>query len=360
MKENRSDIVYICVQPNTLYYVWQVNLWLESAKEHNILDKCHILIYRPSVQDKWLEQWKIVEDLYPEARLFYYTDKGVAGFLKIYVPILRPHTLSQHFRSFPELSKKAIFYHDCDIILNRNLDIDKYLSDDINYVADTGSDYLSHQYFESKERDVLPEKLQEYIKDDILLGACDIVGISKHCVVENLENTGGAQYLLKGITYEFWDKVERSSLELVLYLKLVNRRYFESESKGYQAWCSDMWAVLWNLWAEGRKTKKSSEISFCWSTDTIDRLDKHPILHNAGVTSSSTIRTRDDREDGQGKVFVDAPAFYKGRYHESKFTPFNDTEYIENILNHPLSKGYCFYNYLEKIMKIKNKYSLKY
>lgn len=353
------EIVFICTQPNSLYYIWQVNIWLESAKEYGISDKCQILVYMPGKEDKPLEEWKIVEGLYPEAKFFYYNDKGVNKLLSIYIPILRPHTLAQHFERFPELESKAIFYHDCDIILNRKLEIDKYINDDINYVSPIGSDYLSHIYFESKEEDVREDKKEEYSQINVLSEACELVGINKQIVVDNYDNTGGAQYVLKNINYKFWEEVQRACIDIRLYLKLCNRRYFENEDIGFQSWCSDMWAVLWILWKNGKETKKIDEMSFCWSTDTKDTIITHPILHNAGVTATSTIRTTKKDEFGQ-PIFVDAPAFYKGRYHTGSFTPFHDEKYVENILTHPTSKGYCFHTYLEKIIKIKNKYSLTY
>lgn len=356
------ELIYISVEPNNLYYVWQVNVWLESANKHGILDKCHVLIYKPDAHVEWLPEWNIVEKLYPEAKFFRYDDRGIRNLLQVYIPILRPHTLQQHFAKYPELKEKAIFYHDCDIILNRALDIEKYLDDDVNYVSNTvvPSDYMSHKYFESKRRDVKPEMQWEYDKIDVLEEAAQIVGISKDVIISNYNNTGGAQYLLKNIDSKFWKKVEKDSFELVLYLKSINRRFFENEAKGFQSWCSDMWAVLWNIWKIGAETLVVPEMSFCWATDVIKQTETHPILHNAGVTSESTIRTRINNLNGEGKIFIDAPAFYKGRYHQGSITPFRDYNYINTILLHPTSKGYCFYKYLQEVINIKNKYNLSY
>lgn len=354
------ELVYVCIQPQDKYYIWQVNMWLESCKTHGIFNtaEVHILLYKPDGHAKWYKEWKALEDLYPEAKFFRYEDRGIRNLLHVYIPLLRPHTLAQHFRQHTELSKKAILYHDCDIILNKPLDIAKYLDDDVAYVSDTifPNDYMSHKYFESKGKDVEEAKREEYKNVDVLAEAGAIVGISKETIVSNYENTGGAQYLLKNIDYTFWEKVQKDSIEMVLYLKSINRRWFESEEKGIQSWCSDMWAVLWNIWKRGGETKIAKEMDFCWATDVIEKLQTHPILHMAGVMSSSTIRTRIEAPDGSGKIHVDAPAFYKGRYYTGSFSPFNDEEYLQNILNNDISKQYCFYKYVEMIEEVKNKY----
>jgi hypothetical protein len=358
------DLVYMCVQPNDLYYVWQVNVWLESCRRYGILDKhkVHILIYKPDLHTFWLKGWEDVNKLYPEAEFHRYGDKGIKGMLKHYIPLLRPHVLWQHFTKFPELKEKAVFYHDCDIMLNRPLEIEQFLDDDINYVSDTvsRSDYMSHKYFEAKRKDVLPDKLEEYDKRDILAETAKIVGLEKQLIVDNYSNTGGAQYLLKNIDARYWDFVQTHSLEIRLYLQSVNKKFFESESKGFQSWCADMWAVLWGLWAREDETRVVPEMSFGWAPDKKDSLIKYPILHNAGLTSDSKIRTLQEAPDGSGKVHVEAPTFYKGRYASSKITPFTDDKHVKDILSNPISSQYCFHAYLEEIMYIKNKYNLSY
>lgn len=371
------DLIYICVQPNQLYYTFQVNVWLESAKRYNIEDKCHILIYNQDEKIPFLDEWNIIQNIYPKAKFFFYQDNGISNLLNLYIPLLRPHTLFQHFTAYPELKDKAIFYHDCDIILNRALNLNQYLDDDINYVSNTiyPSDYMSHKYFEAKRKDILPEgyknmsleeqapldrKLEEYDKRDILEETGKICGVSKDTIVNNYENTGGAQYLLKNIDATFWDYVQSHSLEIRIYLQSVNRKFFISEERGFQSWCADMWAVLWGLWAKGAQTRVIDELSFCWSTETKDNLSIKPILHNAGVTSEGVIRTIIPNPDGEGKIMINAPAFYKGRYHNSLRTPFNDDNYINNILHHPISSQYCFHTYLQEIVNIKQKYQLNY
>jgi len=135
-----------------------------------------------------------------------------------------------------------------------------------------------------------------------------LVGITREICEKNNLHSGGAQYLLKNIGSSFWEKCIGDCIMIRQYLQNVNRQFFENENKGYQSWCADMWAVLWNLWLREQETKIIPEMEFAWSTDNIKKLDRVTILHNAGIASNY-----------QG----DVPVFYKGLYHNNK-NPFLD------------------------------------
>ena len=127
------------------------------------------------------------------------------------------------------------------------------------------------------------------------------------------------------------------------YLQNVNREYFKDENSGYQSWCADMWAVLWNIWLRDQETKVVPEMAFAWATDPISKLDTHTIFHNAGIVS----------ETGNGY-----PAFYKGKYHMGT-DPTKDPN-LDMIINHEESKKYCTSFYATKLKEIKDKYKLDY
>lgn len=44
-----------------------------------------------------------------------------------------------------------------------------------------------------------------------------------------------------------------------------------------------MWALLWNAWIFGHKTKIDKELDFCMATDKIDLWNENYIYHNAGI-----------------------------------------------------------------------------
>lgn len=337
-------MIYLAVQPDDNYFKWQIGLWLESLRNIGESHKAQVLLFTPSSRKD--NDWEDVIQRFPEASFFRYYDPIDQGkrLREIYLPSLRPFCLYQHFKKYPELEKETIFYCDADILFVRKLNIQNYLKDDIIYLSDTNS-YINASYFDSKIKDVLPEKLEEYKSQDILNTAANIIGISREVCEKNNLNSGGAQYLLKNIPADFWKEVWMSSAKLVIYLQSINKLYFESTNKGFQVWCSDMWAVLWELWKRGYETKVVKELDFAHSTDLKTSLLHKDILHNAGVTA-------DVMELHKKQVATFNKVKYKIK------SPFEDADYLNSVLHNEDSQKYCFHVYLEHLLNYKNKYSL--
>lgn len=330
------DLKFICCQPDDTYYIWQVQLWIESLKALNQSEKAIVLVYTPKDRKVRNSKWDKLVELYPEVEFaFYNDDHDVHPKLALYIPILRPYTLWRYFSEHPEMSEKAIFYCDCDVLFLENFNIDSLIQDDINYLSDTNS-YINASYFDNKVRDVKPDKLEEYKKLDVLSECSALVGVTRETCVANNQHSGGAQYLLKNIDADFWKKVMDNTLLIRSYLMSINRTYFASESKGFQSWCADMWGVLWNIWYKGGETKVIPELNFAWATDPIGRLQSTTIFHNAGVGA-----------DNQGGH----PCFYKGKYHQG-MNPFTDP-HLDAILNNEESKKWCTWYYASKLDKIR-------
>jgi len=337
-----KDLKFVTVQPDDTYFTWQVHLWLESLKEIGRSDKAIVLIYIPTNRAK-NAKWQQVIDLYPEAEFHFYQDEGeLDRYIPIYIPVLRPWTLWKHFKANPDLSNKAIFYCDSDVLFTKNFNVDEYIEDDICYLSDTNS-YINATYFESKEKDVLPNKLEEYKTRDILGEVMSLVGVEKQVAYDNNQHSGGAQYFLKDVDATFWNKVMNDSLMIRTYLQKVNKDFFENESKGYQSWCADMWGVLWNLWFRGQETKVIKEMNFSWATDPIERLEENTLFHNAGIVSP---------HNGTYNCF------YKGKYHNGG-DPTKDA-HLDAVLNDEQSQKYCTWFYANKLKELKNKYNLNY
>jgi hypothetical protein len=273
---------------------------------------------------------------------FYKDEDNASNLLRIYIPVLRPYTMWRFLKDEPSYSSKAIFYCDSDIIFTKDFNIDSYIQDDVNYLSDTNS-YINATYFDSKIKDVLPEKVWDFKQVDVLAEVTSIIGITRQTCEDNNLNSGGAQYLLKNTDANFWKKVMNDCILIRTYLQGVNKEFFENENTGYQSWCADMWSVLWNIWFRGQETKIIPEMDFAWSSDTIDKLKTTTILHNAGIVS----------EDGNGY-----PAFYKGKYHMG-LDPFEDTQ-IENVLSNMESRKFCTWFYAKKLDELKEKYKLNY
>jgi hypothetical protein len=157
----------------------------------------------------------------------------------------------------------------------------------------------------------------------------DVIGVNKQFVIDNEKDSGGAQYLIKSIPAEFWNKVYWDSENIYKpIVKLQNGDH----SNPFQIWCADMWAVLWNLWVWDKTVRVSDKLSFAWSTSLISEWDKHLIYHNAGATGN------------------EKHLFYKGQYQNK--TPYN-------IKLEDFSDKFCSYKYVEEILKTKEGLCLK-
>ncbi len=337
----KRDLIFIQSIPCDTYYLWQTHMWLESLKEIGKSDKAISLVYTPKDRTR-NPKWDKLVEFYPEATFFFLTDEdNIARFIPIYIPIIRPYMLMKYFKLHPELKDKAVFYCDADILFTKSFNIDHLLDDEICYVSDTNS-YINASYFDSKIKDVKPDKLEEYKTRDVLGEAIGNVGSDRTTAEKYNLHSGGAQYLLKNIDEDFWNKCIGSTLGTRMYLQQVNASFFESENKGFQSWCADMWAVLWNIWIRGMETRVVPEMDFSWSTDGIDKLSK-PIFHNAGAT---------------GLKAGEIPIFYKSQYHTG-INPFFDPS-LEVLYTDEKTKTLCNWYYVSKMIELKNKYNMSY
>lgn len=342
------DLKFICAQPDDTYYVWQVHLWLESLRNIGHSDKAIVLVFTPRDREATLDYWKRIEALYPEAEFAYYKDQHqISDMLGIYIPILRPYVLWRYFKDHPVMVSKAVFYCDCDILFTDKFNIDHLIEDDVCYLSDTNS-YINATYFDSKAKDVKEDKKEEYSKRDILSEIASVVGISREIAEEHNEHSGGAQYFLKNIDAKFWAKMMNDTIMIRTYLMSVNREFFETEDKGFQSWCADMWGVLWNLWFRGLEVKVVPEMGFSWAPDPVEKLETHPIYHNAGLNTELFEQDKDH-------IY---PCFQKTKYHGGK-DPFIDPQ-LDLVINHEESQKHCISLYAKALKELYAKYQLNY
>jgi len=341
-----GNLRFVTCLPQDSYYTWQVHLWLESLKELGHSNKAIVLIFIPHGK-QYNKKWDQIISLYPETLFkFYFDDHGIHELLPIYIPVLRPYLMWRFYTDFPEMNDTKIFYCDSDVIFTNQFNISHLLEDDINYLSDTNS-YINAVYFDSKEKDVLPEKLEKYKTIDVLDDLSKLIGINREIAETNNFNSGGAQYLLKNLDSSFWLKVMKDCITIRKYLQWINKLYFESEAKGFQSWCADMWAVLWNLWALNKQTKVVKDLDFAWASNPKTILDNYTILHNAGLSG--------DYYDNGNERF---PVFFKGKYINGT-DPLQD-QHLITVINDNTSQKYCTHLYTEKLLELKRKYNLIY
>lgn len=344
------ELVFISAQPSDLYFVWQVDVQLHNFRKYGYSDKAHVLVFLKKGEEI-NKSWGLLVKEYPETTFWFREDtEGIEKYITSfhYAPLLRPWLLRKYWQEHPELKDKAVFYHDSDIIFTKKLDFSPFLNDDINYLSYTGneersSNYLNYDYFLNKLNDVDPSKLKKFMEADPLGKFTSMFGITPHTLEENNQKTGGAQYLLKGVDSKFWADVFDGCLFLKTGMHNYNQHYFqgntplEKENKGFQAWCADMWSVLWNLWARGMKTECPKEFDFCWATDTIDKWDRTYIYHDAGKTEGTDLFNKKGPKVKLGDRQVVA-------YASNMSTPFEDDLSWVN-------PGFCSKNYVKEIQE---------
>jgi hypothetical protein len=310
--KTKKNLRFVSAQPAIPYYTWQVEVMLNNFIEMGVnLNNVDIVCWK---EDGTIpEAWSKLANNYA-ARFFFYDDTRTT---KHYISSIRPNILKQHFQLHPYLKDETIFYHDCDIIFTKPIKdwiTEDMINDDKWYGSDTRW-YIGHNYIKSKGEDVL----------DLM---CEIVGIDKKLVETNELNSIGAQYIMKGISHYFWERVERECEILFKDVSELNTKKKQEDPTHHelQIWCADMWAVLWNGWKMGHQTICHDNLQFSWATSNEDDYNKYNIMHNAGITTG---------ENGQ---------FYKAQY-------MDRLPYLENLNIKENTASWHYWNEIQKTAK---------
>ena len=308
-----KNLIFVSAQPDTVYFHWQVEVYMYQFSKFGIIDNCHVLFgyTGESPSEGGLKLQKMYKNIH------FYKDERVD---KSYIPTIRPHILAKFFKEFPKLGKN-VFYHDSDIIFTKLPNFSLMLNDNISYLSDTIS-YIGYNYImDCCKR--YKEKYPELADNDLLLGMCKEADISPDLVKVNETNSGGAQYLLKNINGTFWEDCEKTCVSLYKYMCEYERKY--PIEHHIQKWTADMWAVLWNYWKNGGITKIHSELDFSWATDTMQNYNSKTIFHLAGVSND----TAKDR-------------FYKAKYINNDVIGeyIKDNTIFDNVIPTSATYGY--------------------
>ena len=270
-------MIYLSAQPDQTYFNWQLEIQLRNFHALGITKD----------QIQILASFKPERGLNPDFQTFIDKNSHLANFYTYpdqrekpkYTSSIRPNILKQHFEKYPELENETLFYHDSDILFSRIPQIQDVETNAICYVSDTRN-YLDIDY------------IRRTGSVQLLADMANIVGIPVDIIERNKQHTGGAQYILKGINVAFWEKVENDSEALYTLMKEYNKKLwvkeypdkkeYKSKKRGIQAWCADMWAVLWNLWLDNRKVEIHPEMDFSWPYSPIEEWDRKAIQHYSG------------------------------------------------------------------------------
>lgn len=294
---------FISVQPDNLYFHWQVEVYLYNFIYKSNIDPKDIYVLFATTSNIYSKRIDSIIEMYPGVNILMYPDTREVPFY--YISSIRPHILSKFFSDNSNLLNDWFFYHDSDILFTKEFEFkfDKIKSN--VYLSDTRS-YIGYDYIKSKGIEQMKSMF-------------DIVGICEDLILKNDENSGGAQYVFSGLDSNFWDKVYKDSENLFKYLKLNNTE----EKNPIQFWCSDMWSLLWNLILFNKTPIIDKQLDFCFATDKYDKLDNVMIYHNAGVT-----------KDKSDIIFYKGDFIEKEPYFEdlSKYSPIYSSYFYVSVM----------------------------
>jgi len=331
-----KKVTILIAVPFDLYFASEIEVQCHNFRKFGYSSALHVIVYETG-ENTYREYWDRLAKRYKEVKFFFYSDDSIQHIVKAYPPYIRPFCFQKHWMAHPELEEHTIIYLDGDVIFSKHLDFSKYINDDICYMSKTK--YIDANYFADKRKDVLPFRLADYDKVDVLENMAGIAGISKQTIIDNIENTGGCQYILKGITADFWAELGDMCIQISMYAKDINRRFFSSEDKGFQSWAlGDMCGLLWLLWKRGKETRCPEELDFSWSSNPIEEYGKHAFFHNAGV-----IKNYMELHGEKRKLFNKNDLRFR-----SNTLTFFDLEY-EGI-----SEDYCSIMYVKAIKEVED------
>jgi hypothetical protein len=293
-----NDMIFLSAQPDEVYFHWQVELYLYQFSIHGIIDRCYAVFFHKS--DEPSAAVKELQKKYKHI-ICYKDDRDTQP---LYKPLVRPYVLKKFFKDYSQLGKN-VFYHDSDIFLVKLPKFELLLGDEHAYVSDT-INYIGYNYLKTCSARY-KDKHNELPEDDLFNKMCKVMNMSPDLIKERDSNSGGAQYLLKNIDSEYWERVEASTEKLFTFFKAYEKEH--PIAHHVQSWATDMWAVLWEYWRSGNNTIVHDELKFSWATDNVANYFKQNIFHLAGINAN-----------------MSADKFYKGAYHSKNVFK----EYLRN------------------------------
>lgn len=247
------------------YYLWQCLVQINNFMKYGYDEDTVYIISssNPSIILKSMMNCSKIK-----SKFYIYKDERIGC---KYPVTLRHHILEKFYIDNPEYEKETILLTDPDVVFTKKLDFSKMENDDFWHFSDTRS-YISSKYI-------------KYYSEKLFEEMCKIVGVSPKEISDNDDNAGGAQYIMKGITSEFWKKCNKDSEKLYNYMNETKNIY--NKNGEIQSWTADMWAILWNGIYFGHKIRVTKDLDFCWSVDNIKRWNETYIFHNAGIPGDS-------------------------------------------------------------------------
>ncbi len=313
-----GDLQFITAQPDERIFAAEVETQIVQLREWGLEDRMNVLVYWwPTAEKQSINpDWICLRMRYPQVKFRFYKEDPrsvVAQQRVIYSSIIRPYCLQKYWEERPELATIPMFYMDSDVIFERRPDIEAMEMGNTCFVTNTVG-YLGVDYMRKKAT----EEGVGLQPDHFIDIAAEVVGIKKEIILAQDNDCGGAQYVLKGVTAAFWEKMGKDTMTIKNSFAFQNQQYFQergrvrgksAEHAGIQSWCADMWSLLYNMYYFGLPVKAPTFMKSIWTENEIARLETDfkgaVIIHNAGGVDPRFFNKRDYRntEFGVGRYY---------------------------------------------------------
>ena len=261
-----KSITIVSVIEDRDYFLWQQEVQCYHMAENYSHLNYEVIILREKDEPS---DWSKHISKTSNTSLYRLTEDEINSF-KPYKCSYKPYGLYLRNSDSSKNVLENIFAIDSDVILNRDLDYAFLLEDD-KWLYSNCESYLGYKYLSSK------------LSEAQILEMVNIVGADIN-MIKKKSSAGGAQYLYKKPTVEFFKKTSHDSIKL--YEKL---KQYQAEGSDVQIHTAEMWSQPWNsyLCAE---VAVSEKLDFAWATDNIKEMANKPITHFAGSPTEGSFR----------------------------------------------------------------------
>jgi len=278
----KDEIRYISAQPDELYFIWQTEIYLTNFISLGIHPENCIALFGSKPDMQASAELRVLQEKFPTVDIRIYQDtRDVNGI--DYQASIQPHLIDKALEHSPSLENALTFFHDSDIAFRRLPNFDSIEMDHPNacVLSDT-SDYTGYEYLRTSCM-IISADNSEIPGNELVLKMCAIVGIDIDTLRANELQSGGAQYLLKGVGRAYWQKVYQDSIAINKLFQdyAVDRTLPKPLDDYIQVWTAGMWSYLWNLWFFGLETVVHPELDFCFANASSS--NSSPIMHMTGL-----------------------------------------------------------------------------
>jgi len=258
-----SETTFVSVIEDRPYYLWQQEVQCHHFNEnHSSINLTVVVLHESDAPSDWAMH------LSKHSNVKYYKmDKNVKEASSTYKAF---HKSYGYYLYTKESGCQNFCGIDSDVILNRRPNILK-VNESNNWHFSDCSGYLSYDY------------LKNHLNDNQIQDLCDIVGV-KFNVIKEMKHVGGAQVFLKNFQPEIFEKIAYDGKKIHDYLvPLVN------EGNKIQKYTAEMWSFAWNAACEN-KMYVDEDMSFCWATDHISKMNENTFTHFAGAPGEGSFQ----------------------------------------------------------------------